>query len=68
MNRRKRWPHQKEDGRVTQALSSVVQQVLAVALQHFQVGQLDEAERLFRQVLAKEPRHTDCLHLLGLIA
>lgn len=68
MNCRKRWQHKKGGGRVTQVLSSPVQQVLAAALQHFQAGRLGEAERLFRQVLANDPHHTECLHLLGLIA
>jgi len=37
----------------------------AVAL-HGQ-GRLDEAERLYRQVLAREPRHLDARHMLGVL-
>ena len=51
-----------------QAASSAVQQKWAAALQHHQAGRLAEAERLFRQVLAVNPRHADSLHLLGVIA
>ena len=51
-----------------QAKSSGVQQKWVAALQHLQAGRLAEAERLFQQVLAVNPRHADSLHLLGVIA
>jgi hypothetical protein len=37
----------------------------AIALH--QVGALEQAELLYRQILAQEPSHADALHLLGLI-
>jgi Flp pilus assembly protein TadD len=42
--------------------------ILLNAFQHHQAGNLSEAERLYRQVLAIDPNHVDALHLLGLIA
>jgi tetratricopeptide (TPR) repeat protein len=53
---------------VTQVASSGIQGVWIAALQHYQAGRLAEAERLFRQVVAVNPRHADSLHLLGVIA
>ena len=40
---------------------------VAEALRHHQAGRLDEAERIYRQILALDPRHADSLHLLGMI-
>jgi tetratricopeptide (TPR) repeat protein len=41
---------------------------VASALELHQGGKLAEAEQLYRRVLALDPRHTDCLHLLGVLA
>jgi tetratricopeptide (TPR) repeat protein len=38
------------------------------ALQHHQNGRFSEAEQLYQRILAINPRHPDCLHLLGMIA
>lgn len=38
------------------------------AVRHHQQGQLDEADRLYRKVLAAEPRHVQALHLRGALA
>jgi len=45
-----------------------IEQALALALQHHQAGRLAEAEALYRQILAAEPRNADALHLLGVVA
>jgi protein O-GlcNAc transferase len=44
------------------------QRLVAEGLQHHMAGRLNDAERLYRQVLAVNPRHADSLHLLGMIA
>jgi tetratricopeptide (TPR) repeat protein len=38
---------------------ALVQERFALALQHHQAGRLAEAEPLYRQILAAEPRHSD---------
>ena len=45
-----------------------VQALFSTALQHHQAGRPAEADRLYCQVLAADPRHADSLHLRGLIA
>ena len=42
--------------------------MLANALEHHQHGQLADAESIYRQILAIDPDHADCLHLLGTLA
>ncbi|MDR3733933.1 MAG: tetratricopeptide repeat protein [Acidobacteriaceae bacterium] len=46
----------------------VIAEALQQALAQHQAGQLAEAEALYRQVLAVEPRQCDALHLLGVVA
>src|SRR5690348_13411923 len=41
---------------------------LRQGLAHHNAGRPSEAERLYRQILAAEPRHPDALHLMGLLA
>ena len=45
-----------------------IQQALDMALQHHQAGQYAQAEAIYRQILARQPNHTDAMHLLGVIA
>jgi predicted O-linked N-acetylglucosamine transferase (SPINDLY family) len=45
-----------------------IQQTFDLALQHHQAGRFPEAERLYRQVLARQPDHTDAMHNLGVLA
>src|SRR5207245_9111689 len=42
--------------------------LLAEAASHHHAGRLAAAERLYRRILAVDPKHADSLHLLGLIA
>jgi tetratricopeptide (TPR) repeat protein len=53
---------------VSQGSSSAIQERLKEALGHHRAGRLVEAERLYRQILALDPRHADGLHLLGMVA
>jgi tetratricopeptide (TPR) repeat protein len=45
-----------------------IDQAFQLALAHHQAGRLPEAEALYRQILATDQRHSDSLHLLGVIA
>ena len=51
-----------------QGVSPGIEQVFANAVRCHQAGQLNEAERLYRQILAVVPHHADSLHLLGAVA
>jgi len=46
----------------------VTTNLFASAFQHFRAGQIGEAERLCRDVLAVDRNHFDSLHLIGIIA
>jgi tetratricopeptide (TPR) repeat protein len=43
-------------------------QLLQEAIAHHQSGRLAQAESLYREILRRDPRHVDALHLLGVIA
>jgi predicted O-linked N-acetylglucosamine transferase (SPINDLY family) len=45
-----------------------LQDMFALALRTHQAGRLNEAEQLYRNILALDPRHADTLHLLGVAA
>ena len=45
-----------------------IQQAFELALQHHRAGRLAEAEAIYREILAIQPRHADALHLRGVIA
>jgi protein O-GlcNAc transferase len=45
-----------------------LQQTFDLAIQHHQAGRFQEAERLYKQILAQQPTHIDALHNLGAIA
>jgi SAM-dependent methyltransferase/Tfp pilus assembly protein PilF len=44
------------------------ERLLALAIDQHRAGQLTQAERTYRQILAANPDHADSLHLLGIIA
>ena len=48
--------------------ASPVQERCAEGIRQHRAGNWRAAERLYRDVLATDPRHADCLHLLGVIA
>jgi protein O-GlcNAc transferase len=43
-------------------------EALRTALEHHRVGQLREAEAIYRQIIKVEPQHADAWHLLGVVA
>jgi protein O-GlcNAc transferase len=45
-----------------------VQELFALALKKHQAGHFSDAERLYRQILQTDSRHTDALHFLGVLA
>lgn len=47
---------------------SPVRHSMTLAAQHHQAGELQEAEKLCRQVLQQKPQHVDAMRMLGLIA
>jgi hypothetical protein len=64
MDRKHRRAHQKR-GRVTH---ESIQNTFAAAVGHHQAGRLNEAIRIYGEVLAASPRHADSFHLLGVAA
>lgn len=46
----------------------MVEQTMQIAFQHHQAGRLADAEKLYRQVLIRQPGHAEALHLLGVVA
>jgi len=45
-----------------------LQEVMNQATEHLQAGRLSNAEALFRQVIAQQPKHADAYHLMGCAA
>ena len=68
MNRTRRQAETKPLAPAAQSESTPVRRLFAEGLQHHQAGRLNEAEALYRQALALDPRHSDSLHLLGVLA
>ncbi|MDB5329844.1 MAG: tetratricopeptide repeat family protein, partial [Phycisphaerales bacterium] len=58
-----------DDRTYTTAMSTIaVQQAVERAHRHLAVGQLAQAEALYRQALNASPRHHEALHYLGVVA
>ena len=47
---------------------ATIAEALSIAFAHHQRGQIAEAERIYRQIVAAEPTHADAWHLLGVAA
>ena len=56
------------DHRLFHSSRVTLQEAFQIAVSHHQAGRLPDAEALYRQILAAQPRHADSLHLLGVIA
>jgi tetratricopeptide (TPR) repeat protein len=52
---------------VRDAKFMTVSDLLALALGHHQAGRLQEAEQLYRQLLAADPNHPEACHYLGVL-
>jgi len=68
MNRKQRRAEKPQVQPAAATPPPTVQAVFNAALQCHQAGRLNEAEHLYRQVLAVNSRHADSLHLLGVVA
>ncbi|RXH54072.1 hypothetical protein GRAN_5041 [Granulicella sibirica] len=44
-----------------------IQRLMSDALQHHNAGRLDDAAKIYREILALDDHHADSIHLLGLI-
>ncbi len=68
MNRKERRAAEKQARPAAKGVSPALQATFADALRRHQAGSFGQAERLYRQVLALNPRHADSLQLLGVVA
>ncbi len=44
-----------------------IAEAMSVAIQHHQAGRFQQAEAIYRQILAADPNHADAWHLLGML-
>ncbi|MGA3068212.1 MAG: tetratricopeptide repeat-containing glycosyltransferase family protein [Tepidisphaeraceae bacterium] len=45
-----------------------IEQTFTLAVRHHHAGRLPEAQKLYRQILSRQPQHSGALHYLGVIA
>jgi len=64
LNRKQR----RSETKLYRPVASVVRSYMVNAVRLHQSGLLSEAERLYRQILARDPGNADALHLLGVVA
>ena len=57
-----------KQGHVQSEMKSAITDVLLIALQHQQEGQLDQARQLYLEIVEIEPRHAEANFHLGVIA
>ena len=55
-------------GNATQPSAVTIPEAFLIGHQQHQAGRLAEAEAIYRQILAVDPRHADAMHLLGVLA
>jgi Flp pilus assembly protein TadD len=67
MNRRERRASRKQGGGATKAAASPAQSLLGEALRQHQARQLDQAEQLYRRILADAPTHPTALANMGML-
>jgi len=68
MNRAERRRQDKRQSGGKPSVSSALQPLIQEAVAHHRAGRFAEAEALYQQVLARDPRHSEANHLLGLLA
>ncbi len=68
MNRKQRRAEMKPPGPAQHGASPSIQEGFAEAFRHHQAGRLNEAEWLYRQVLAADPGHAESLNMLGVLS
>ena len=68
MNRADRRRTEKLQGPGPSRSTAALKPLFDEAVVHHRAGRLDEATRLYRQILAIDPQHAETHHLLGLIA
>jgi tetratricopeptide (TPR) repeat protein len=68
MNRKQRHAPAKMAGPPKREADAAADRMLGEGIQLHRAGRLGEAQRLYEQILERDPRHPDSLHLLGVIA